>query len=140
MRRHTRYGWILLVVLVLPGIYGIYHISPYGRHDRQAADYEHDLRARVRRVGDVRIISGEHRVSGNRWGNGGECSLLAALEVSAPMSRPVFSGNLESALDAHPDVYLSRKITRIGGRGERRLFRVETGTLAEGGTLDLRCG
>ncbi|GAA1892371.1 hypothetical protein [Streptantibioticus ferralitis] len=133
---------ILLMALIVSavGIYGIYYVSPYGQHDRQAAAYERTFRARMMSVGDVRITSGDHQVSGNRWGEGGECSLLATLEVNTPLGAQTFEDRLKTALTPYTDEYVHEQVTRLSDRDGNRVFRVEAGTLVDGGSLDLRCG
>jgi hypothetical protein len=133
---------ILLIALLVGvvGVYGIYYVSPFGQHDRQAAAYERTFRTRVMSVGDVQITSGSHQVSGNQWGEGGECSLLATLEVSTSLEAQAFQDRLKAALRPYTDDYIHEQVTQLGDRNGHRLFRVEAGTLADGGSLDLRCG
>jgi hypothetical protein len=129
-----------ILILCAAGAYGLYYISPYGRHDRQAAAYERALRARVKALGDVRVMSGSSKVSNNRWGNGGECSFLATLKVSTAMTEHTFEQRLDAALKPYTDEYLELRVTQVGDKAGRRVLRIEAGTLGEGGSLDLRCG
>lgn len=83
----------------------------------------------------TRIIDGSAHVT-SRPGNGGYCWLLSTLEVSTPLTVEAF----ELRLKAVGGSYMAAKITQVGERDRDRLLRIETGTLGESGTLDLRCG
>lgn len=139
MRRKSVVLVIVVLVVAVLG-YGIYYVSPYGRHDRAAVAYEQQFRARVLSLGGVTVVSSSHEVSDNRWGEGGECSLIATLEIRTRQSQEAFSVGLRKVLAAHPDEYVHEDVTKVSGTGAGVLLRVQAATLTDGGSLDLRCG
>ncbi len=126
----------VVVLVIAAAVYGVYYVSPYGRHNRAAAAYEQRLRQRVATVGGVTVVDSGHQVSGNRWGEGGECSLIATLEVRTRLPEATFAARLQKVLAAHPDEYVHEDVAAVGGG----VLRVRAATLADGGSLDLRCG
>ncbi|MEW1777642.1 hypothetical protein [Streptomyces sp. NPDC086777] len=116
-------------------IYEIYGISAFGRHDREAAAYERSMRSDALQIEGTRVIAGSAHVTSSP-GNGAYCWLMSTLEVSTPLT----VGTFEQRLKAVDRDYVDGKITQFGERDGDRLLRIETGTLGEGGTLDLRCG
>ncbi|WP_031524602.1 hypothetical protein [Streptomyces sp. NRRL F-5123] len=122
------------------GIYGLYYVSPYGRHDRTAAGYENRIRAQVRALGDVTITSGRHEVGGNRWGNGGECGYVVTLEVDSALPADAVEDGLRARLDVQGLGPVEETVTPLDRSGARHRLRIEVGFLGEGGSLDLRCG
>lgn len=120
------------------GVYGLY-VSPIGRHNRQASAYERKVRAEVSALDGVHVISASHHVTGNRWGQSGDCSLLADVEVTTGLDAPALKEQLTAALTAHRFDHVYLGVTSIGGKPGHRTLRVEVGTLTGGG-IDPRCG
>ncbi|WP_329176096.1 hypothetical protein [Streptomyces sp. NBC_01477] len=131
---------IVAVLCVAAGLYTLYYVSPIGQHNRQAAHYEHQVRGSVMSLGDVQVTSGGHRVSGNLWGEGGECSVLATFEVNTTLAARDFEDHLKSVLRQRSIDYVYEQVKPLGGRSDRLVLRVEVGTLTAGGSLDPRCG
>lgn len=121
------------------GLYGLYYLSPIGRHNRQASAYERKVRAEVSALDGVHVVSASHHVTGNQWGTSGDCSLLADVEVTTGLDAPVLKEQLTTALTAHRFDYLYLGVTSTGGKAGRHTLRVEVGTLVSGG-IDPRCG
>lgn len=72
---------VLIASLVsAAAMYEIYYISPFGRHDREAAAYEQSMRSRALQVEGTRVIDGSAHVTSSP-GNGGYCWLLSTLEI-----------------------------------------------------------
>lgn len=132
---------LVLVTLVVAALgYGIYYVSPYGRHDRAAAAYAQQFRARVLSVGGVTVLNSSHEVSYSRLSAGGECWFFATVEIRTRQSQRAFSAGLDKVLDS--DDYLYEKVTKVGGSdsGAGVLLRIKVGTLGDGGSWDIRCG
>ncbi|MDI5963461.1 hypothetical protein POF50_008220 [Streptomyces sp. SL13] len=134
LRRPVVLGVAVLVIAAAG--YGGYYVSPYGRHDREAASYEQQFRQRVVSLGGVTVVHSGHQVSDNQWGEGGECSLIATLEIRTGLSEQAFTARLRKVLAAHPDEYVHEDVAAVGGGA----LRVQAATLIDGGSLDLRCG
>ena len=116
-------------------VYGMYYISPFGRHDREAASYEQSMRVRALQVEGTRVIGGSAQVTSSP-GNGGYCLLRSTLEVVTPFTAAEFGDHLKAT--GEDQIY--QKVTQVKKEDSGFLLRIENGTLGEGGTLDLRCG
>ncbi|NUS12753.1 MAG: hypothetical protein HOY69_15360 [Streptomyces sp.] len=123
------------------GLYGLYYVSPFGRHDRQAAAYERRVRAQVLAVGDVRVVSARHQVNGDLTATSSYCSFVVTFEVETALRAEVFESALKARLHQQRVDFVYENTAPSADRaGGRRLLRVVVGTLGEGGSLDLRCG
>ncbi len=105
------------------GAYGLYQESPDKRQDGQAAAYERTVWADVAAVGDVRVVSGGHRVTA-AGGNGDFCMLRVGLKVSTSMPVTAFEGRLPMALG----VDTTSRVTELGDANGRNLLRIDAQT------------